>query len=341
MTTSWPEHTLNDSKFNDVFQLAQIFELHCAKVYDHAATHPDGAASAEYVMQLVSQAYRAVHSLHMQKMASTYLDMSTATAALESKAMEYRESRTLSSADENKAFGIETKDETTHVPDIRLEDLLNEDFDEEDDDEDSNWEESEEDTDDEYYEYCSGSDLDSELEELAMAPRIEVTEVTSLVEEDQPSYEQPSLERNTIITQEPVATETPTPTPISFIKDQAMHDRITAALQSLSIPNHEPNEIPLAKVETQIDNTANQSTPPTDDANSEATTIQIESSQEMPLEDSATVPDSEILDSSIDPNRLRRNSSIGLSSRGFPRRLRTVCYKFVGKAMVPIRGRSR
>jgi hypothetical protein len=419
---------LDDSNLNDVFQLAQTFESHCAKVYDHASSHPDGAASADYVMQLVSQAYRAVHSLHMQKLASSYLDMGAATAALQIKATEYRESREVSpdrktahlpaagntilnanfgedeeDADWKEAGGAERHEryeysegsdadseseseelantprievsrpheETMNtVPGVALENILDGDF--EGDEEDSDWEESEEDSDDERYEYSEGSDIDSE-DEIAETPTIE--EPHQPIPEKSSTAVEPPIKVNNA-TNNPVSItekQTPPPTTISIFKDQAMHDRITAALQSLSLPSNE-EEIPLARVETQIDTSSNEpeessltraithidipnndsenrslarvnthidcsaNTAPFTDTQSEDTAVQAESPRETTREPPATAPASS-MPNSIQATRFRRNLSLR-SSSGFPRRLKSVCSKFVGRAMVPIRGRA-
>lgn len=332
MTTSWPEHALDESSYKDVFHLAEIFELHCAKVYDHAATHPDDAASADYVMQLVSQAYRAVHSLHMQTIASKYLEMGAATAALESKAIEYREGRGLSSADENHTVEVETADEAiTNTPSFGLEDLLNGDF-EDDDEEDSNWEESGKETDDEYYEYSEGSDSDSELDEMAKVPRTEQA-LLPLAENKQVD-DQPLLgPNNATEIQKPITKDTIPPPPASIIQDQATHDKITAALRRLSLPCNEPEEIPLARVETHIDRPMTKSSAaPLDITRSEATAVPTESGQELPLKNFITAPVSNsIRDPSLDASRLRRKLSMRSSPRGLPRRLKTVCHKYVGR----------
>ncbi|CAG7957250.1 unnamed protein product [Penicillium salamii] len=365
MTTSWPAHTLDDSKFEDVFQLAQKFELHCAQVYSHAATHPDSAPSADYVMQLVSQAYRAVHSLHMQKIASAYLDSGAAVAALETKAKEYRDA-----SSNNDTHSVEAvEEETPQVPGAGLVDLLNGDF-EDDEEEDSEWEESDEETDDEYYEYCEGSDSDSnsDLEELARTSRIDLSqpiqqnEMSNDAQAREPTYAPK--------TQTTIAKEE-TPPPVSIIQDQAMHDRITAALQNLTLPSEEPEDVPLTRVETYIDPSMTTCTmspthethrepedvpltrvktyidpsmttcamSATHETHSEDSAVQIESHQEPKLEHFATAPAHNTTKSGAESVALHRKISMRSSPGGISRRLKTVCYKFAGRAMVPVRGK--
>ncbi|CAG8416618.1 unnamed protein product [Penicillium salamii] len=333
MTTSWPDHTLDDSKFEDVFQLAQKFELHCTKVYSHAATHPDSAPSADYVMQLVSQAYRAVHSLHMQKIASAYLDSGAATAALETKAKEYRDA-----SSDNDIHPVEAvKEETPQAPSAGLVDLLNGDF-EDDEEEDSEWEESDEETDDEYYEYCEGSDSDSnsDLEELARTSRIDLSQPFQQKSSDEQAREPTDApQTQTTITKE----ETP-PTPVSITQDQAMHDRITAALQNLTLPSEEPEDVPLTRVETYIDTSMpNCTMSPTHETHRGDTAVQIESHQEPKLEHFATAPTLNTTKSGAESVALHRKISMRSSPGGLSRRLKTVCYKFAGRAMVPVRGK--
>lgn len=363
MATSWPEHTFTDKNFKDVSELAQVFELHCAKVYDHAANHPDHAASADYVRQLVSQAYRAVHSLHMQSMASSCLDMEIAAETLENKAIEYRRSRELLPAHEPSK--VETAIETTSGKDnagTGLKGLLTGDY-EEDEEEDSDWEESEEETDDEYYEYCEGSDAESEtdeqereLEVIVESPnsqstlRIREPKMTENITHTAPDVNDTSENHEREWEQKHMAqyeSPSPSPPPVSIIQDQEMHDRITAALRTLPLPCHESEleEIPLARVVTHVDRPMAYSTEsPTDDERSEATAVQTESNQETQCTTSvtatATVPAGDMARKpSFDATRLHRKLSRS-SPAGLPRRLKTVCYKYVRRAMVPIRGQA-
>lgn len=358
MATSWPEHTFTDTNFKDVSQLAHVFELHCAKVYDHAANHPDQAASADYVRQLVSQAYRAVHSLHMQSMASSCLDMEIATETLENKAIEYRRSREMLPANEPNPSKVETVAETKgDNASAGLEALLTGDY-EENEEEDSDWEESEEETDDEYYEYCEGSDAESEMdeyerEEIMESPnsqstlRIQDPKMTENITHTAPegndtreNQEQQQEQKHFAKDDSP----SPSPPPVSIVQDQEMHDRITAALRTLPLPCHESEleEIPLERV-THIDRPMTHSTEsPTDDERSEATAVQTESNQETQCTTSATTtaPTGDVVRKpSFDATRLHRKLSRS-SPAGLPRRLKTVCYKYVRRAMVPIRGQA-
>ena len=345
MTASWPEHILDDSKLEDAFQLAQTFELHCAKVYSHAAAHPDSAPSAHYVMELVSQAYRAVHSLHMQKIATAYLDLGAATAALETKAKEYRDA----TADNDATPGVElAEDQTEQASGTGLVDLLNGDFDD-DEEEDSDWEESEEETDDEYYEYSEGSESDSELEEIARGPQINTAQAP---EESRGSSDEKARASNATTIQT-ATTKEDTP-PASITQDQAMHDRITAALQNLSLPSDEPEDIPLSRVETHIDPAmtdlsrvethlepamTNLTISPTHITFREDTAVRVESRQEPTLEHCATAPAGGARKPSLGSSSLQRKISMRSSPGRLSRRLKTVCYKYAGKAMVPIRGK--
>lgn len=398
MATSWPEHTLVDSNFKDVSQLTQVFELHCAKIYAHAANHPDHPASADYVRQLVSQAYRAVHSLKMQHMASSCLDLEVATATLDNKAKEYFQGPELLSpvpdakpCEAGPETEINTEIDENEVR-VGLEDLLTADFEDEDEEEDSDWsEESDSDEDDDYYEYCSGSEAELDLDELEAVARTSKFQnaqsaLQAEIEEKQNAIiEEKVLEANDIIAnqqQDPVTTtttstmpmgipmpipeiepETPTPPPVSIIQDQAMHDRITAALRTIPLPCHESEleEIPLARIETETlplarmethtlplarvqthRPTTNSTLSPTDDT-SEATAVQTEESSPETCTTSVTAPAAVSVvgerKPSFDATRLHRKLSMRSSSAGgLPRRLKTVCYKYVRRAMVPIRG---
>ncbi|KAJ5966275.1 hypothetical protein N7481_012989 [Penicillium waksmanii] len=338
MATSWPEHTLIDSNFKDASQLAQVFELHCAKIYAHAASHPDHPASADYVRQLVSQAYRAVHSLNMQNMASSCLDPEVATATLDNKAKEYSQGPELRSPvyDANPCKpepGTEIHTETDEN-EVRggLEEFLTADFEDEDEEEDSDWsDESDSDEDDEYYEYCSGSEAELDMDELEAVARTstfqsaqnalqaEIEEKKNAIIEERVleandiianQQEEPPTPTTTTTTTMPVPmamtipeneNESPSPPPVSIIQDQAMHDRISAALRTIPLPCHESEleEIPLARMETHTVPLArvqthrpetNSTVSPTDDT-SEATAVQTEeSSPETRCTTSVTAP---------------------------------------------------
>lgn len=311
----------------------------------------------------MSKAYRAVHSLQMQKIATEYLDMSTATAALEKNAKEYHERCELPFVDNREPVQAEAADEPIQTaPSVGLWDILTEDFDE-DDEEDSEWEESDEDTDDEYYEYCEGSDSDSEMEALAEVSNIELAkplERTKHAGDAQPQVLTKMPEHKT-------ASIGATKPPTSIFKDQAMHDRITAALRNMSFPPDEPEEAPLARVETHIDHpkmdtTAYSADEPedaplvrgqthierpktdstaysTDDAHSEATAVQTKSHQQTILQHSTTAPVNNTRKASVDSAVLQRKLSMR-SASGLSQRLKTVCYKFAGRVMVPIRGKT-
>ncbi|CAI7579572.1 unnamed protein product, partial [Penicillium pancosmium] len=336
MATSWPEHTSIDSNFKDVSQLAQVFELHCAKIYAHASSHPDHPASADYVRQLVSQAYRAVHSLNMQNVASSCLDLEVATATLDNKAKEYSQCpELLSSVHDAKPCEPEPETEIHTETDenevrVGLEDLLTGDFEDEDEEEDSDWsDESDSDEDDEYYEYCSGSEAELDLDELEAVARTSTFQnaqnalQAEIEEKKNAIIEERVLEANDIIANqqsEPTTTtttttttmpmamsipenenETPSPPPVSIIQDQAMHDRISAALRTIPLPCHESeleeiplsrmetHTVPLARVQTRRPET-NSTVSPTDDT-SEATAVQTEeSSPETRCTTSVTAP---------------------------------------------------
>lgn len=355
MASSWPEHTSIDANFKNAFQLAEVFELHCAKIYAHAANNPDHHASADYVRELVSQAYRAVHSLNMQNTASSLLDLQVATATLDDKAKEYCPPSKISHA------GEIVRDTVA----AGLGELLTGDYDDEDEEEDSDWEESEEDTEDEYYEYCSGSDAeldDDELEAVARTTSFQQTVSTEKNPDPHPnSNSNPKTsikEENSIKIkiesekEEPISkddNDTPSPPPVSIIQDQAMHDRITAALRTLPLPCHESEleEIPLQRVMTHVPRPQTQSTvsPTTEDTQSEATAVQTRSNQDTTcgaaVSASVTAPAGEtVRKDSFDASRLHRKLSMRSSPAGFPKRLKTVCYKYVRRAMVPIRGQG-
>lgn len=389
MATSWPEHTSIETNFKNAFQLAEVFELHCAKIYAHAANHPDHHASADYVRELVSQAYRAVHSLNMQNTASSLLDLQVATATLDDKAKEYcpvSTSKTLPLPTGGEING----NENTVTPGLK--DLLTGEYEDEDEEEDSDWEESEEDTDDEYYEYCSGSDAELDDDELEAVAR--TTSFQQTIQEEKKSNANPTLNTNSTSKPTPnpnpnpstslstteetspnqdkidskkeesidvTKDETPSPQPVSIIQDQAMHDRITAALRTLPLPCHESEleEIPLQRVMTHVPRPPTQSTvsPTTEDTQSEATAVQTRSNQEgtcAVVETSVTAPAAPVVSvtgddlgrgrqkkkDSFDAERLQRKLSMRSSPADFPRRFKTVCYKYVRRAMVPLRGQA-
>lgn len=165
--------------------------------------------------------------------------------------------------------------------------------------------------------------------------------------EDKPVDTKSSLTRNNATeSQKPVEEQTPSPPPISITQDKAMHDRITAALQTLSLPCNKPEEVPLTRVETHIDclpTNTDSTTPPTDDTHSEATTVQVESRPETPQQVPQQVPAplaarSSMRNRSLDASLERKLSS--RSSSGSLRRLKTVCHKYVGRVLVPIRGKA-
>ncbi|KAJ5223777.1 hypothetical protein N7468_008319 [Penicillium chermesinum] len=347
MALQWPTQ-LDDSRFEDVFDLAQTFELYCAKVYDHATLHPDDVAPADYMMQFVSQAYRAVHSLHMHKKASEYLDLDIATADLQRDAAKYREACNLESTAEPRPTEIanlpapENEDENEETsPRSALADLLNGNF-EDEDEEDSDWEESEEETDDEYYEYCEGSDVESELGEMRVVTGPEGDEPPS--ENQHTLYELPDKVSISEKEQSNSAPLPPAPTPptASILQDQAMRDRITAALENMSFASGEPEPTPSEQTRTQsAHSTVPSTTSSSQDTQSDATAVQTNSNQDAPpLVPSVTAPPEKMTrKSSLDAFGIHRKLSKSSSPNGIPQRLRTVCYKYVRRAMVPVRGK--
>lgn len=360
MESQWPESSFANGEFKDVFQFAETFELHCAKVYDYAAQYPDGAASATYVMDLVSHAYRAVHSLHIQKMATWYLDQNMATASLQSKAMEYRETQGSLSADHNEAVAsvddtVEKQIEETVRQDI--ENFFSHDL--EDDSEDSDWRESsEEETDDEYYEY--NEEPEEEDEDLRGVRRVHrVRTIQELPEDDLPEMNQspPTSLTTPKDVEERIHDATFTP-PLMSPEEQAAHDRITAALQRISAKFEEAEPVPLARVQTRA-KPLEQSPPPTGDSQSEATTIRPESVRDhlsplqatiergssapgsicaVELEAPATEPKASFDGTGLQATQgsLSRRASVAV----IPRRIKTVCHRYVRRAMLPIRGKA-
>jgi hypothetical protein len=317
------------------------------------------------------------------------LDLEVATATLDNKAKEYSQGPGLLSPVHD-AKPCEPEPETeihteTNENEVRvgLEDLLTGDFEDEDEEEDSDWsDESDSDEDDEYYEYCSGSEAELDLDELEAVARTSTFQnaqnalQAEIEEKKNAIIEERVLEANDIIAnQQPVPTtttttmpmamsipenenETPSPPPVSIIQDQAMHDRISAALRTIPLPCHESEleEIPLARMETHTVPLArvqtrrpetNSTVSPTDDT-SEATAVQTEeSSPGTRCTTSVTAPPAVTpagaggmaRKPSFDATRLHRKLSMRSSSAGgLPRRLKTVCYKYVRRAMVPIRG---
>ncbi|OOQ88072.1 hypothetical protein PEBR_14823 [Penicillium brasilianum] len=359
MESQWPEPSFVSDEFKDVFQFAQSFELHCAKVYDHAAKHPDGAASATYVMDLVSQAYRAVHSLHMQKMATWYLDQDTATASLQSKAIEYRETqKLLPSGHAEVVASTEDIDEDQREDTVRkdIENFFSHDL--EDESDDSDWDESsEEDSDDEYFEYNEESE--EEDEDIRGIRRMQrVRTIQELPEDDLPEMNQSppiniAASKNADTTDD--AAFTP---PVMSPEEQAAHDRITAALQRISAKFEDADPVPLARVQTRTKIPLQHTPPPTDDSQSEATTIREESTRD-PLSPpqtatergssapgmTSTAPVAPALErkASYDgtgvivvQGSLSRRASVAV----LPRRIKTVCHRYVRRAMLPIRGKA-
>jgi hypothetical protein len=359
METQWPEPSFGNGEFKDVFQFAQTFELHCAKVYDHAAKNPEGVASATYVMDLVSQAYRAVHTLHMQKMATWYLDQDKATASLQNKAMEYRETQESllpahTEAVTSAADTTEKSSEDTVRKDI--ENFFNGDL--EDDSDDSDWDESsEEETDDEYYEYNEESEEeDKDLRDIRRVHRVRT--IHEVPEDDLPeSSQSPPINLATpkhTDNKTDDATFTP---PIMSPEEQAAHDRITAALQRISAKFEDAEPVPLARVQTRTKFPLQQTPPQTDDSQSEATTIRPESGQDhlSPPQTATERGSSAPGTTNVSPVALvteRKASYDGtggqvaqgsLSRRAsvavIPRRIKTVCHRYVRRAMLPIRGK--
>lgn len=359
MESQWPEPSFVSGEFKDVFQFAQTFELHCAKVYDHAAKYPDGAASATYVMDLVSQAYRAVHSLHMQKMATWYLDQDTATASLQSKAMEYRETQELPPSDNTEAVAsAEDVDEDQREATVRrdIENFFSHDL--EEDSDDSDWDESsEEDSDDEYYEYNEESEEeDEDLRGIRRTQRVRT--IQEVPEDDLPEMNQSppinlTAPKNADTTDD--AAFTP---PIMSPEEQAAHDRITAALERISAKFEDADPVPVARVQTRTKIPLQQTPPPTDGSQSEATTIRAESTgdplspPQTAIERGSSAPGTTSaapvapvleLKASYDgtgvtvaQGSLSRRASVAV----LPRRIKTVCHRYVRRAMLPIRGKA-
>ncbi|KAJ5114159.1 hypothetical protein N7456_002693 [Penicillium angulare] len=349
MANQWPEYGLDSSNLQDSFQLAREFELQCTKVFDHAARHPTDAASADYVMQFAAQAYQAVHSLYIQKLSSSYWDLKVATSELESRAIDYREGRdfqlpnhihpgkvlTPLGSQENDNLTVDANESTS------LNNTGKEDYDEEEEEseDDDDWEESEEETDDEYYEYYEGSDADSELEALAT---LDTNNAAPHNAATGPS-EGPEIHQ-ILSTSEGAPLKDPSPPPptTSIFQDQAMHDRITAALQQISIPLEDQNQAPIERTETQTTKIAHPPvysitppiTPPADDTQSEATAVQTQSNQEPAREPPA------MKRKSFDAVQIHHKLPSDVPPNGIPRRLKTVCYKYMRRAMVPIRGKS-
>ncbi|KAJ5371087.1 uncharacterized protein N7496_007179 [Penicillium cataractarum] len=356
MESQWPEPSFVSGEFKDVFQFAQTFELHCAKVYDHAAKYPDGAASATYVMDLVSQAYRAVHSLHMQKMATSYLDQDTATASLRSKAMEYRETQELPPSGHTEVVAsAKDADEDQSEENVRrdIENFFSRDL--EEDSDDSDWDESsEEDSDDEYYEYNEESEEeDEDIRGIRRTQRVRT--IHEVPEDDLPEMNQSppinlTAPKNADTTDD--AAFTP---PIMSPEKQAAHDRITAALQRISAKFEDADPVPLAR-RTKIP--LQQTPPQTDDSQSEATTIRAESTcdplspPQTATERGSSAPGTASA-APVAPTLERKASYDGtgvtaaqgsLSWRPsvavLPRRIKTVCHRYVRRAMLPIRGKA-
>jgi hypothetical protein len=360
MESQWPEPSFESSEFRDVFQFAQTFELHCVKVYDYASMYPDEAASATYVMDLVSQAYRAVRSLHMQKMANRYLDQDAATASLQRKAMEYRLRQQLLPSGHTEAVASAEGSVEKQIEDTVRKDIEN--FfsgDLEDDSDDSDWSEySEEDTDDEYYEY--NEDSESEEEDIKGMRRTQrVRTIQEVPEDDLPEMNQsPPINlatSNSADNRTEDATFTP---PIMSPEEQATHDRITAALQRISAKFEEADPVPLSRVQTRTKFPLQQTPPATDDSQSEATTIRPDSNRD-PLSPPQTATESgssapgtthvapvalaiepkASLDGAgvqVAQGSLSRRASVAV----LPRRIKTVCHRYVRRAMLPIRGRA-
>jgi hypothetical protein len=361
MESQWPEPSFGSGEFKDVFQFAQTFELHCAKVYDHATRYPEGAASATYVMDLVSQAYRAVRSLHMQKMATWYLDQKTATASLQSKAIEYRETQELLPSEHTEAVtSAEVTTENLSEDTVRndIENSFNGDL--EDDSDDSDWDESsEEETDDEYYEYNEESE-EEEDEDLGNIRRVHrVRTIHEVPEDDGPEMSQsPPINLAT-----PKHTDNRTDDaiftpPIMSPEEQAAHDRITAALQRISAKFEDADPAPLARVQTRTKFPMQQTPPHTDDSQSEATTIRPESGHDQlsPPQTATERGSSAPGTTNVPPVALVTERKASFDGTGeqvvqgslsrrtsvavIPRRIKTVCHRYVRRAMLPIRGKA-
>lgn len=345
----WPEQLPQDIQFDNVFDLAQTFESHCAKIYDHATLHPNDVASADYVMRLVSQAYRAVHSLHVQKKALDFWDLNTATAELRKHALKERETCNVETIEHAKVIEtpeLPVNDQQEEPQHGTLADLINGDF-EDDEEEDSDWEESEEETDDEYYEYCEGSDADSELEALGTVAEVEHDEKTITKPQSIQSEEKSDApEKN----EKEETKDASLPPTVPILQDQAMHDRITAALQHMNFsqadpePKPEPETVVLEPIQTQSDHSTSLSdSSSTRDTQSEATAVQTNSNQDAPHLQPSTIisPEKAAQKPSFDAVRLPRKLAEGSVPTDIPRRLKTVCYKYVRRAMVPIRGKAQ
>ncbi|KAJ5737870.1 uncharacterized protein N7483_002995 [Penicillium malachiteum] len=347
MANRWPDNNFNDSEVSNVFQLAQTFELHCAQVYEHAASHPEDAASAEYVMQLALQAYRTVHSLHMQKLESSYWDLSTATAQLESKISEFHKERKLPSSEHISPLDehLDTvspplSDQINGTPDSTLGRVITSEYDDDDDDDesDSDWEESKEESDDDYYEYNEGSDCDSELDIIMEADEVDIVENSEAEEfTKNPAPEVSNGEEIEHCTEDKEA-QSPVP---ALLDQAAMHDRITAALRAMAIKEETPDRTPQTQPETHADDAKLYTVPTsTDDGHSEATTVRLDSNPAESLKTSTTLAGVGETRTNIDVTHLHRKLSAQTTPKGTPRRLKTVCYKYIRKAMVPIRGQA-
>lgn len=351
MTSQWPDNTWDDSNVEDVFQLAQNFELHCAQVYDHAASNPKDAASADYVMQLALQAYRTVHSLHMQKVASSYCNIDVAAAALESKVAEYRKSQqdspcqqpTLDECVKHDSSALDQQ--IIPAPGNTLEDLMGSDL--EDDESDSDWEESDEESDDDYYEYYEGSEADSDLEDVMQEDGEEDLEENAVEEVQSITTDRPALNLQTR-NSEDITTKTASLPSSSILRDAKMNDSILAALQNLAIG--EPNQTPPApapapvpapaSAEPQMEPPNTASTVPPSETHSETTAVQTQSNREPSRQSSTTVGGIDTVQSAMETGRGYEKSSIQVNPDRIPRRLKTVCSKYIRRAMVPIRGKA-
>ncbi|KAJ5626440.1 hypothetical protein N7528_003867 [Penicillium herquei] len=345
MANQWPDNTFNDSELSNVFQLAQTFELHCAQVYEHAASHPQDAASADYVMQLALQAYRTVHSLHMQKLESSYWDLSTATAQLESKITEFRKERNLPSSEHIlpvdeplDTISPPLSDQMNTTPDSTAGRFITSEYDDDDDESDSDWEESEEESDDDYYEYNEGSDCDSELDIILEADEVDIVEDTEAENFAKTQAPEVFKEEET----EPSTEDKEAQPPVPALLDQAaMHDRITAALKAMAI-KEDSDQPPPTQAEPHTDDAKLYTVPTStsDDGHSEATTVRLDSNPVESLKTSTTLAGVSETRTNIDVTHLHRKLSAQTTPKGTPRRLKTVCYKYIRKAMVPIRGKA-
>ncbi|EPS32744.1 hypothetical protein PDE_07704 [Penicillium oxalicum 114-2] len=361
MDSAWPQPSFVNTKFNDVFQFAEIFEKHCAQVYSHATQCPEETVRSEYMIDLVSQAYRAVRSLHLHQMGRQHLDTNTAIAALKSRSTQQRrvkKTRTLNlqptlTTEESKCRERELKRD--------IDDLFTAGPDDENEDPDWCASSEEEETEDEYYEYHEESESDNEHTSLTHRMH-RVRTIHELPEDDVPELSRsPPIEL--AITQpdkDPNEASTMTP-PVMLTEEQIANDRITAALQRISEKFEDAESVPLTRVSARVNRPLQPTPPSTDDSNSEATTIRPESGSEplsllhtatddvssslrlttraahgeVPTEQQTSSEDAHL--GTARPGRLTRRASVTV----LPRRIKTVCHRYVRRAMLPLRGKTQ